>query len=114
MSSPSIIPNDRLDRDFYIVLAAAQPSGKPTRDYPTLIPDLPSGQYRQPLRIVAFNPAEGWCATPPRTSPASSSDTPAMATGRFPMCCRIHRGPAWPQDRRAVAAAVADLIPASS
>jgi hypothetical protein len=65
MSSPSIIPNDRLDRDFYIVLedfrtGAAFRETDEGVDYPTLMRDLISGQYRQVLRVVAFNPADGW------------------------------------------------------
>lgn len=38
------------------------PSGRPTKgaDYPTRITDLLSGQYNQVLRVVAFNPHEGW------------------------------------------------------
>jgi hypothetical protein len=65
MSSPSIIPNDRLDRDFYIVLegfrdGAAFRETDEGIDYPTLITDLLSGQYSQVLRVVAFNPSEGW------------------------------------------------------
>ncbi|WP_396604877.1 hypothetical protein ACFLEY_22425 [Bradyrhizobium sp. YCK136] len=65
MVSPSIIPNDRLDKDFYLVLEDFR-SGAAFRetdegvDYPTLITDLLSGQYDQVLRVVAFNPAEGW------------------------------------------------------
>lgn len=65
MGSPSIIPNDRLDKDFYLVLEDFR-SGAAFRetdegiDYPTLIRDLLSGQYDTPLRVVAFNPAEGW------------------------------------------------------
>jgi hypothetical protein len=65
MGSPSIIPNDRLDRDFYIVLeefrdGAAFRETDERLDYPTLITDLLSGQFAQVLRVVAFNPAEGW------------------------------------------------------
>src|SRR3954453_13064465 len=65
MSFPSIIPNDRLDRDFYIVLedfknGAAFRETDERIDYPTLITDLLSGQYDQVLRVVAFNPSEGW------------------------------------------------------
>jgi hypothetical protein len=65
MGSPSIIPTDRLDRDFYIVLedfrdGAAFRETDERLDYPTLITDLLSGQYSQVLRVVAFNPAEGW------------------------------------------------------
>jgi hypothetical protein len=65
MSAPSIVPNDRLDRDFYIVLedfkdGAAFRETDEGLDYPTLITDLLSGQYGQVLRVVAFNPHEGW------------------------------------------------------
>lgn len=64
MASPSIIPNDRLDKDFYLVLQDFR-NGAAFRetegiDYPTLIQDLLSGQYDNVLRIVAFNPVEGW------------------------------------------------------
>jgi hypothetical protein len=65
MSSPSIVPNDRLDRDFYLVLEDFR-SGAAFRetdegvDYSTIIGDLLSGQYDQVLRVVAFNPSEGW------------------------------------------------------
>src|SRR3954469_20763846 len=65
MGSPSIVPNDRLDRDFYIVLEEFK-SGAAFRetdegaDYHTLITDLLSGQFGQVLRVVAFNPSEGW------------------------------------------------------
>src|SRR5436190_23687131 len=64
-NSPSIIPTDRLDRDIYIVLedfrsGAAWRETDEETDYPTLIKDLLTGQYDQPLRVVAFNPVEGW------------------------------------------------------
>lgn len=65
MASPSIIPNDRLDKDFYLVLEDFR-TGASFRetdegiDHATLISDLLSGQYGQVLRIVAFNPIEGW------------------------------------------------------
>ena len=63
--SPSIIPTDRLDRDIYIVLedfrsGAAWRETDEQTDYPTLIRDLLTGQYDQRLRVVAFNPVEGW------------------------------------------------------
>ena len=70
MSSPSLVPNDRLDRDFYIVLEDFK-SGDAFReteegmDYPTLITDLLSGQYDHVLRVVAFNPHEGWSRDAP-------------------------------------------------
>lgn len=65
MASPSIIPNDRLDRDIYLVLedfrnGAAFRETDEGVDRSALINDLLAGQYDQVLRIVAFNPAEGW------------------------------------------------------
>lgn len=64
--SPSIIPTDRLDRDIYIVLedfrsgAAWRETDEMATDLHTLIDYLLTGQYDQPLRVVAFNPVEGW------------------------------------------------------
>ena len=65
MASPSIIPNDRLDRDFYIVLqdfsrGAAFCETDEGIDHDTIISELLSGQYGRVLRVVAFNPVEGW------------------------------------------------------
>lgn len=65
MSSPSVVPNDRLDRDFYLVLEDFQ-SGAAFGEtdegitYISLIDDLLTGQYGDVQRIVAFNPVEGW------------------------------------------------------
>ncbi|MBR0696753.1 hypothetical protein [Bradyrhizobium lablabi] len=63
--APSIIPNDRLDRTFYLVFedftnGAAFRETDEGLDYLTLIEDLLAGQYEDVLRVVAFNPAEGW------------------------------------------------------
>ncbi|MCK1617427.1 hypothetical protein IVA96_12370 [Bradyrhizobium sp. 159] len=65
MASSSIVPNDRLDKDFYLVLenfrgGAAFRETDEGIDHAILINDLLSGQYDQVLRVVAFNPAEGW------------------------------------------------------
>ena len=65
MSTPSIVPNDRLDKDFYLVLEEfrAGPAFRETDEgitYISLIDDLLTGQYDQVQRIVAFNPVEGW------------------------------------------------------
>ncbi|WP_439400491.1 hypothetical protein ACRQ5Q_44135 (plasmid) [Bradyrhizobium sp. PMVTL-01] len=65
MASPSIIPNDRLDKDFYIVLddfrdGAAFRETDEGIDHSTLISDLLTGQYDRVLRVVALNPVEGW------------------------------------------------------
>jgi hypothetical protein len=61
--SPSIIPTDRPDRDIYLVLeefrqgAAWRETDETDSDFPTIVRDLLTGQYDQPLRVVAFNPA---------------------------------------------------------
>ncbi len=65
MSIPSIVPNDRLDKDFYLVLEDFRtgPSFRETDEgitYMKLIDDLLTGQYENVLRVVAFNPIEGW------------------------------------------------------
>ena len=65
MITPSIVPNDRLDKDFYLVLKdfRSGPSFRETDEgvtYIKLIDDLLTGQYDNVLRVVAFNPIEGW------------------------------------------------------
>jgi hypothetical protein len=64
--APSISPTDRLDRDMYLVLEdfrtgpAWRETDEDRTDFRTLISDLLTGQYDHPLRVVAFNPLEGW------------------------------------------------------
>ncbi|WP_458309390.1 hypothetical protein [Bradyrhizobium sp. 195] len=66
--SPSIVPLDRLDRDIYLVLehfgaragCAWRETDEQDSDRETVLHDLLSGQYAYLLRIVAFNPIEGW------------------------------------------------------
>ena len=60
---PSIVPED----DIYIVLDDFGPLGRAWRETdeagasrPTLVRNLLEGQYENPVRIVAFNTAEGW------------------------------------------------------
>lgn len=66
MSSPSIIPNDRLDRDIYLVLedfrsgSAWRETDETDTDVSTVVEGLLTGQYDQPLRVVVFNPVERW------------------------------------------------------
>ena len=65
--SPSIVP-DALSRDVYLVLddvggrfGLAWPAAYvAATDRPRLIRHLLEGQYMSPVRIVAFNTAEGW------------------------------------------------------
>jgi hypothetical protein len=65
-SSPSIAPSDG-DQDVYIVLddfgylgRAWHETDKAGTGRATLIRSLLDGRYENPVRIVAFNTAEGW------------------------------------------------------
>ncbi|MGX4770427.1 hypothetical protein ACWAUC_11580 [Bradyrhizobium guangdongense] len=67
-SSPSIVPADRLDHDIYLVLedfgaragCAWRETDEADTDRETILRHIISGQYAYPLRIVCFNPVEGW------------------------------------------------------
>ncbi|MCD9819813.1 hypothetical protein [Bradyrhizobium japonicum] len=66
--SPSIVPADRLDRDIYLVLedfgaragCAWRETDEVETDFEDVLQNLLSGQYAYPVRIVSFNPVEGW------------------------------------------------------
>ena len=65
-TSPSIVPHGA-DHDTYLVLedfgrigCCWHETDADNADRETLIRDLVEGQYRQPVRIVAFNTTEGW------------------------------------------------------
>jgi hypothetical protein len=65
-TSPSIVPHEA-DQDTYLVLddfgrigCSWRETGAENADRETLIRDLVEGQYSHPVRIVAFNTAEGW------------------------------------------------------
>jgi len=59
-------PLPRHDGTVYLVLddfgqlGTAYRETDPADDRKTVVADLLSGQYRHPLRVVAFNIAEGW------------------------------------------------------
>jgi hypothetical protein len=64
--APSIVPPGN-DQDVYLVLDDFMGFGQAWRetnvddtDFDTLIEDLLDGQYISPVRIIAFNTAEGW------------------------------------------------------
>jgi hypothetical protein len=66
-SSPPSAPHGP-QQDTYLVLEDFGPRGRCWRasdeedtDRETLIRDLFSGEYTDPVRIVVFNSAEGWC-----------------------------------------------------
>jgi hypothetical protein len=66
-SSPSIVP-DLDDHDVYLVLdefggqlgRAWRETDEDRTDCEIIITDLTTGQYCNPVRVVAFNTAEGW------------------------------------------------------
>ena len=65
-TSPSIVPQGA-EQDTYLVLedfghigCAWRETDAESADRKTLIRDLVEGQYRHPIRIVAFNTVEGW------------------------------------------------------
>jgi hypothetical protein len=64
--TPSIVPSG-YDQTVYVVVDDFGPLGRAYRetdvertDLETTITDLMSGQYSDPVRIVAFNTVEGW------------------------------------------------------
>ena len=64
--TPSIVPNGH-DQTFYIVVnnygklgPAFAETDLGEADLETVITDLMSGQYSDPVRVVAFNTAEHW------------------------------------------------------
>ena len=63
--TPSIVPKDN-DRDVYLVVddfgrnRAWREADVEATDLETVILDLLEGQYKNPVRIVAFNTAEKW------------------------------------------------------
>jgi len=67
-ASPSIAPH-ALGQDTYLVLdnfggrlgRAWRETDEEATDRETLILNLLSGEYNNPVRIIAFNAAEGWC-----------------------------------------------------
>jgi hypothetical protein len=93
--TPSIVPNDD-DHTVYLVAEDFGRSGRAWRetdydatDLETVIQDLLNDQYRNPIRVVAFNAAERWsedisgevarelrrrCVLQMRDLPASLSD----------------------------------------
>jgi hypothetical protein len=64
--TPSVVP-DGVDQTVYLVVDDFERQGRVFRetdversDLETVIADLVSGQYNDPVRIVAFNTAEHW------------------------------------------------------
>ncbi len=66
--SPSIVPHASANHDIYLVLEdfggrlgrAWCETAEEDANRATLVRHLVEGQYEHPVRIVAFNPIEGW------------------------------------------------------
>jgi hypothetical protein len=64
--SPSISPAAPDDADVYLVLndfgglSRGWPKSDERTDRETVITDLMTGQYSDPMRVIALNTAEGW------------------------------------------------------
>jgi hypothetical protein len=61
ISTPSIVPQSD-DQNVYLVIDDLGQLGRDaeTTDLETVITDLLDGQYNKPIRVIAFNTAEGW------------------------------------------------------
>src|SRR5215471_2975820 len=95
--SPSIVP-DSFDRDIYLVLDdfgdrlgwAWPETDVAHTDRATVIRHLLEGQYSSPVRVVAFNPAEGWSrdVTEDIAEAARNATAKAATLGR-PVICAV-------------------------
>jgi hypothetical protein len=89
-SSPSIVPRDEA---IYLVEDDLGPLGHVWRavdskeaDLETVLSDLLSGQYKDPVRVVAFNLTEGW-SRDVSEDVAETTRSRCAATGRdIPAC----------------------------
>jgi hypothetical protein len=68
--TPSIVPADEPTvylgaNDFGRVGSAWREADLETTDLETVIQDLIAGEYRRPIKVVAFNTAEPWSADVP-------------------------------------------------
>ena len=74
-SGPSLVPSS-FDTDVYLVLEdlgklgrVYLETGEAKSDRETVVRNLIAGEYRKPVRVVAFNTGEGWLATFPKILP---------------------------------------------
>lgn len=87
--TPSIAPN-RDDQNIYLVEDCFDRQGCVWReadaertDLETVISDLMSGQYNNPLRVIAFNTAEHWSEDVSADVALESSAAPTCPIGKF-------------------------------
>ena len=89
--TPSIVPNDN-DETVYLVADDFGRLGRAWRetdyeatDLETVIQDLLTGQYSNPIRVVAFNTAERWSEMFPKTSRANRAVAAICRCANFPL-----------------------------
>src|ERR1700712_2505559 len=108
MSSPSLIP-DLPDAETYLVLddfgklGRAYREADPDRaDRGTVVQDLVSGEYSNPISITAFNLAEGWVRDMPEDVPREVVELARLNMERLPEGTekfverQLGEVPAWP------------------
>ena len=83
VARPPIAP-EGFDTDVYLVMEEFGGIGRAYRetdedraDRETLIRDLVGGQYEHPVRVVAFNTAQGWSRDVPQRLRVRSASEPA-------------------------------------
>ena len=98
--TPSIVPNGE-DQNVYLVIDDFGRNGRvyreadvETTDLETVILDMLEGQYKSPVRVVAFNTAEKWSQDVARELRQRCDLQMRAATFRCVMCrssCRTFR-----------------------
>jgi hypothetical protein len=66
--TPSIVPNDDNDETGRLGRTWREADYYEANDIETVIQDLLTGQYGNPIRVVAFNTADRWSEDVSRTS----------------------------------------------
>jgi hypothetical protein len=89
--TPSIVPNDN-DETVYLVAddfgrlgRAWREADYETTDLETVIQDLLTGQYSNPIRVIAFNTASAGRKTFPKTSRTNCAVAAICRCANFPL-----------------------------
>jgi len=105
--TPSIVPADE-DETVYLVADDVGKLGRAWReadyeatDLETVIQDLLTGHYHNPVRVVAFNTAERWSEDVSEDAPASCDAAAIWSCGisrlPSPILWKRHEGAVWRQ-----------------
>jgi hypothetical protein len=88
-STPSVVPADR-DVTVYLVLddfgsmgTAYRETDEANCNQQSVIDDLLTGQFNNPLRVVAFNTAEGWARDASEDIGERMIEAPGFGTRAF-------------------------------